>query len=373
MTLINRSAKTGGGTDLNDGQVAPVADINTDMNAIFDDHNGNIDDDNIKAAASIDPTKIGDYSDDAAESKEHDDPNAALATTLAEELQQLRYTIRQIKSGTTGNWQDDPDQTIWDIGRGYIDGYIMTTASSPDVTIAAGACKDSTNTQWLSGGAMTKQTDATWAEGTAAGGMNDTEAGAVAADTWYHVFAIKVPGANGDVDYIFDSNLDGTNLLLDAAVQIWTSAEDPLFRRIGSILMDGTATNIVDFVQDGDEFLWADAAAQDHDDATSDADPRKAYALSVPPDVKVRANVIVSVTDNNASHYYVTSPDQADEDPSLTTGLLSGYAHSTGDHGTGHFWIRTNTSKQIYVRTDADTADVAVVTLGWIDQRGKNA
>lgn len=50
MGTITRSTKSGGGTNLNAGQTALVADVNTDMNAIFTEINGELDDANVKTA-----------------------------------------------------------------------------------------------------------------------------------------------------------------------------------------------------------------------------------------------------------------------------------------------------------------------------------
>lgn len=107
---INRGTKAGSGTDWVDGEVLTAAELNTDMNEVFDEFNGNIEDINVKAAAGIDPTKVDDYSTNAAESQTQTDPSS-LATDLSEEIAQLRYAIHQLSQGmgnTTRYWSDTP-------------------------------------------------------------------------------------------------------------------------------------------------------------------------------------------------------------------------------------------------------------------------
>lgn len=50
MGTISRSTKQGGTTSLQDGQLAPAADVETDIAAVFTEFNGEIDDANIKTA-----------------------------------------------------------------------------------------------------------------------------------------------------------------------------------------------------------------------------------------------------------------------------------------------------------------------------------
>jgi hypothetical protein len=58
MGTITRGAKAGGGTDLNSGQTADPAEVNTDFNTIVTEINGNLENVNVKAAAGIVTSKI---------------------------------------------------------------------------------------------------------------------------------------------------------------------------------------------------------------------------------------------------------------------------------------------------------------------------
>ncbi|KKN22291.1 hypothetical protein LCGC14_0916750 [marine sediment metagenome] len=83
---------------------------------------------------------------------------------------------------------------------------------------------------------LTKQIDAAWSQGTAAGGMF---AGTVAADTWYHAHLIR-NDTSSEIDAGFDTSLTAANKPVG-----WSS-----YRYLGSVLTDASA-NILDFVSAG--------------------------------------------------------------------------------------------------------------------------
>ena len=58
MGTITRGTKAGGGTGFNSGQTIDPAENNTDFNTAYTEINGNLDNDNIKAAAAIVSSKI---------------------------------------------------------------------------------------------------------------------------------------------------------------------------------------------------------------------------------------------------------------------------------------------------------------------------
>lgn len=58
MGTITRGAKAGGGTGFNAGQTGDPAEVNTDINTLYTEINGNLDNDNIDAAAAIVTSKL---------------------------------------------------------------------------------------------------------------------------------------------------------------------------------------------------------------------------------------------------------------------------------------------------------------------------
>lgn len=98
-----------------------------------------------------------------------------------------------------------------------------------DIDITAGQALDSTNAFLLSTtSSLTKQIDAVFAEGTGAGGFyNGT---GPAADTWYHIFAIRKT-SDGSTDVYFDVSSSAANIPSG-----WVA-----YRRIGVFLTDGSS------------------------------------------------------------------------------------------------------------------------------------
>ena len=133
MGTYTRPAKPVSGGSTNsyvDGNKLPAAELNEDFDKLVTLVNGNINSENINSsanipgsaiasAADIDPSKIGDFSANAAEMKTVTSPGDSgspeLATTLEEEIARLRYGIRGTK----------PAQ----VAAQYMDGGVLTTAS----------------------------------------------------------------------------------------------------------------------------------------------------------------------------------------------------------------------------------------------------
>lgn len=248
--------------------------------------------------------------------------------------------------------------------RGYLWGMTLSNNGADatnDVDVSAGACvSDDTvdaSRVLLTPGAMTKQLDAVWAAGSAAGGRISTEG--LANGTW-HVYAFRRSG--GTDDLCFSQSLTPT--LPDGGTNK---------RRIGSLLRESAA--LVGFVQVGDEFLRK--AAVLNYDASNPGISAVLATLGVPTGIQVRAMLrgIAAATTNGSIVY--SSPDQTDEAPSLTVApLASGIAYNTG----GAAWpvpleIRTNTAGQIRFRLSFSDAGntVKIATIGWIDLRGRLA
>ena len=128
--VVARAAKAGGGTDYNTGETITAAEVNTDFNTLYTLQDGNIDTNNLDAAAGLvsgqiandtlvnadvnsaadiavsklsqtegllDADIVGDYSTNADEQDNTSSPGTADAPTLAlhleTEIEQLRYKL----------------------------------------------------------------------------------------------------------------------------------------------------------------------------------------------------------------------------------------------------------------------------------------
>jgi len=247
----------------------------------------------------------------------------------------------------------------------YIDGLKIEqdTDTDHDIKVNLGMCADSTSTTYMKVVTpFVKRIDANWAEGTGVGGFPSGLT--LAINTWYHFFLIKKN--DGTIDGGFDSSIAAINLLSDAGSSYeW-------FRRIGSI-KTGDPANIIDFIQIGNRFLWLTPI---HDIAANNPGTSiVSYTLSIPLGVNIIAVANICLKEQATlvnTHSYLHSPDVNDI-------AAATYTMTTirGDHdrtGYAKNFTLSNTSSQIVSRLDRSDANTTlyIITLGWIDFRGKN-
>jgi hypothetical protein len=273
-------------------------------------------------------------------------------------------TALQLQTGTSADLIVSPRRVSeWVAHRGHIAGLTLTnngTDANNDLDIAEGvACSD--GPPWrlmILAAPITKQLDAAWAVGQGAGGL---DTGSKAANTWYHVFLIR-RSDTGVVDALFS-----------------TSATSPTMptgyderRRIGAIRTDGSS-NILPFLHAGDRFLRV-APALDFD-GTIGTTASTITLASVPLGVAVEALLNVTIVNSGAqTRVLLSEMAQTDNAPSITASPLS--TLGTGGDGNGisaQVRIVVNTAQQIRARATNASTTMRVVTVGYIDQRGRLA
>jgi hypothetical protein len=254
-----------------------------------------------------------------------------------------------------------PSSTATPLPRGYIDGLILSNNSTDaehDIDISAGKARDEDDEANLTLAAtLTKAIDSAWAVGDGNGGL---DTGTVTTASWYHIFLIR-RSDTGVVDALFSTSATAPTMPTNYDQQ----------RRIGAVLTDGSS-NIIAFVQLGDEFLW-DVVVSDR----NGADPGTSAVLTtldVPTGVQVRANVSVPLSDTTpaaTTNIIVSSPDQADTAP--TDNLRDAAVGTDNFRTTVTKLVRTDTSARIRTRLSNSDAGVIlqVLTHGWVDRRGK--
>lgn len=91
------------------GQTIKASETNANYDTIYNEFNGNIDNNNVKAAAGIAQTKIDDYSATTTQMQTTVDPGdvgtESPATNLQGEIERLRFKIKQIIGGA--QWYSD--------------------------------------------------------------------------------------------------------------------------------------------------------------------------------------------------------------------------------------------------------------------------
>lgn len=150
------------------------------------------------------------------------------------------------------------------------------------------------------------------------------------------------------------------------------------FRRIGSFKTNGSA-QIIAFVQDGDLFQWI-TLVSDVNAANPGTSAFTRTLGGVPTGVNVEAilRIANSSTDvSNVSYTYLSDLAATDSTPQLGISDLPPSLLAAGGTSTpaGVKYVRTNTSAQIRSRISFSSANVTLLinTLGWIDQRGRDA
>jgi len=243
--------------------------------------------------------------------------------------------------------------------NGHLFGLTLSAAGGTGTFgIAAGECADSTAADLMVLASAYTKTTGNWAVGSGNGGV---VSGALAGNTWYHVWVIKRPDT-GVVDVICDLASSATPAL---------PTNYTIFRRIGSMKTNGSS-QWIKFAQVGDEFIW-DAPAVDANNTTQST-AAVLYTLSVPPGVKIMAHIRgYFCSGSSASFILISSPDEASTTPTSPAGNATMTNMSTTTAQAYTTYVMTNTSGQIRaIATVLLNLSFAIATHGWTDRRGRD-
>lgn len=310
MALVTKSTKQGGTTSFQDGERLPATDLNTDPDTLFNLVNGNLDNDNIKSSAAIAYTKLAltgslvnadmtpgtltnaainasaaialtkadDISGSASAAATATDPGVSnsesLATTLAGELERLRYAIERQALGidaarfdATGTieatyWGDLPVRGLhWLPGfNGVVTSGLPSGWTNVNTATLAQEAADAADKTAGKGRAI-KIT----AAGSANEGISWTLSG-LKASTKYMVLAI-VKATSGDTVRLVTTGADAATSFRDITVTSTATAWTVLS---GVVQTDSTPTNIVVKVDTGadTDIVWTAGVAYGECSAT---------------------------------------------------------------------------------------------------------
>lgn len=242
--------------------------------------------------------------------------------------------------------------------KGYIDGLTLSQGSTTTLGIAAGVCRDDSNSFDITlASAYTKSTSS-WAVGTGNGGL---DTGAIASSTWYYTYAIYRPDS-GVSDILFTATYGSPTMPANYTKK----------RYIGAFKTD-SSSHVPVILQYGDEF-YLQTPVLDINNATPGSSANTGTLASVPTGLKVKA--LLTATSSSGNVLYVSSLDTADLAPSTSVAPLFNVGSAIGGAGVSgqaaqDIEIWTNTSAQIRYRGGGSLA--AIVTRGYRDMRGKNA
>ncbi len=230
-------------------------------------------------------------------------------------------------------------------------GFLLSNdATTPNTVldIAAGSRPDSTFTVQITGTAFTKNTTGTFVAGTGNAGMGTGLT--VAANTWYHVFAII---HSGSYDVYFDTSTTAAN----------APAGTTAHRYIGSFLTDASA-NILAFTQYGQQFIWGAYYVDLTQGQGGSSSPTTATAVTVhtPPGFTTTLIAIVELlaaTTGDSINFYAP-----------TSTLLYLTYNGTTASGPGfrqQAMLPTNASSQVFYSVSATNDGAQILTVGYIN------
>ena len=272
-----------------------------------------------------------------------------------------------IDGGAPGFKYEKPSSVANVLPRNYIDGLITSnnsTDSTNDIDIAAGTCKDSTNTVDMTlSSALGKQIDVAWAEG----GTPGATAGGfptgitLTNDTWYRVFVIR--RATGQIDAGFDNSSTAANLLADA-----TNYSE--YRQVAWIYY--TSSAIVQYIQTNDRFMFEDNLAGWS--AVANSTTASLQTLTTPAEKLVLGMDCLGIHDQTAVRYVrVSDPDQADIAPTSENSQIvieTDVASTTASH-INSFEAVQNASSQLRIRATIAGGTTSGTIRYFIYPRGK--
>lgn len=241
------------------------------------------------------------------------------------------------------------------VAPGLLSGVTLSRNAATTLGVAAGTATDKTGVAAITLASAFTKTFAAFVAGTGNGGL---DTGAKANSTWYHAFLIsQAAGASPDV------------LLSLSPTAPTMPATYTLFRRIGSILTDGSG-NITDFSQVANEFRWKVNVRAFSD--TGGGVTANLVVLATPLGVQTRAICHCVISNATAAGILFTAPDDTDTAPD-TTDIFNLFSTANSVIGGSDLVIRTDTSSQIRRRATAASVTGAILRCyGWFDDRGQS-
>ncbi|HTE35710.1 MAG TPA: hypothetical protein VK634_11135 [Reyranella sp.] len=270
----------------------------------------------------------------------------------------ILFTVRW--NAAADMWLTSYNVPAVQVVRSYLAGLTLSAAgSTATFGIAAGVAADSTNTDMMALASAYTKTASAWVVGSGNGAL---DTGAIANNTWYHVWLIKRVDTNV-VDVLLSTSATAPTM----------PASYTLKRRVGSMKTDGSA-QWIGFIQDGDYFRWVNSILDV--DVTNPGNFAVTRGLTVARGISVMAVLnLMNLQNTNPFATYLSDLAAADEAPSPTAApLVSLYPGSGTQLGGTQIMVRTNTSAQIRTRcSNAGAEDaIRIATLGWIDRRGRD-
>ncbi|HEV2555251.1 MAG TPA: hypothetical protein VGV17_15965 [Bosea sp. (in: a-proteobacteria)] len=242
--------------------------------------------------------------------------------------------------------------------EGFVSGLEVSTDGSNAITVSPGVCVAGGMVMRLAS-TMTKQINVTWSAGSG-GSVGCLDAGSEASNTAYYVSIIGNP-TTGAVDFIASASASSPTLPSG-----WTVRLDLMV-----VFNDGSA-NLRSITNIGDEVYFTAAPIQDYTNTSFAGGARTLVPLTLPAR---RCLAIINChffAGGTAGAVWVTSPDNTDFEPAVTTGRATGYLAVSASLQFSDLRVSTATG-QVGVRfgTGMSGGQVYVATVGFVYPRGR--
>lgn len=289
--------------------------------------------------------------------------------------------VKDFRYNTTTNLIEFYNGTDWvnptTLPRGHIDGMTLSngTDSTNDINIAAGKCRDSTDTvDIIIATALGKQLDANWTTGgttgSPVGGRNS--AVGLANDTWYHAYAARTAAsAAGDV-YFHTSRTEATVL---TALQAETGGASYAYLRYLGSVRRATATNR-QFKQAGDFFEWINASANDASNSSigSSGDTSMDLVSGIPSGVPTVAVCQIRVAHASTSaQVFIHNADNSEVTPAGSAPTVTVQVRANGAEEFDERIFRfPSGNTNLAAKSNNNSTSVGIMVKGYWNTRGKD-
>jgi hypothetical protein len=281
--------------------------------------------------------------------------DAEINTNLASQLTTIEGMISsQIASAVAGL----PGSPLI---RSFLTGLGTAWVSTSSFSVAPGLTSDPANTGLMALASSLTKTTALWVAGTNKGGL---DTGTIAANTWYHIFAIA------------NSNFTSIDVLFSLSPSAPALPAGYTFnRRIGSLRTNGSSS-FTKYWQTDDLFFWDQVVNELNFVAISGL---VTVTLTVPTGVSDALGAIIAIfaldqdnDENNGDdgHILVQALDQTVTSPAESNATT--FSDEDSESNTTDLMFPVSSSAQIRINTDISNQQLSLWTRGWLDRRGRD-